>query len=118
MIPPVEVKPSSRFLKRIKYLKKSYPHIREDVEPIIEKLREGEILGDQIPATGHTIYKVRIPNRDAQRGKSGGYRMIYYIRTMSKIVLLTIYSKSERVDIHPHEIQDILDELSDEDNGE
>jgi len=35
--------------------------------------------------------KVRLRNSDAQRGKSGGYRVIYYLKTKAKIILVTIY---------------------------
>ncbi len=45
------------------------------------------------------IYKIRVPNKDNQRGKSGGFRIITYLVEETKdnyeINLLTIYDKSE-----------------------
>jgi mRNA-degrading endonuclease RelE of RelBE toxin-antitoxin system len=63
------------------------------------------------------VYKVRLPNRDAQRGKSGGYRVIYYIRTPKRIVLLTVYSKSDRSDTSADDIQAIIASLPDDGGG-
>jgi mRNA-degrading endonuclease RelE of RelBE toxin-antitoxin system len=114
MKPPVEVIPSPWFSKRIKKLRKRYPHIAQDIRPLIEQLTRGETPGDHVQAKSFNIYKVRVSNRDAQRGKSGGYRVVYYIQTESHIVLLTIYSKSDQNDISLEEIQTIIADLPDE----
>lgn len=53
-------------------------------------------------------------NSDVQKGKSGGYRLIYYVKTSTKIILITIYSKSEHEDIAAAEIQQILTEFEQE----
>jgi len=112
--PLVRVSLSPAFQKDIKRLRKKYLHIQHDIQPFIDQLVEGETPGDQIQAIGYTVYKVRLPNSDARRGKSGGYRVIYYIRTPTQIVLLTIYSKSERSDTDLQNIQDIITDWHDE----
>lgn len=56
------------------------------------------------------VYKVRLANRDASRGKSGGYRVIYYLPTDDLTLLLTIYSKTDQSDIVADEIRRILDD--------
>jgi mRNA-degrading endonuclease RelE of RelBE toxin-antitoxin system len=114
MKPPIEVIPSPWFSKRIKKLHKRYPHIAQDTHPLIEQLKRGETPGDHVQAKSFTIYKVRVPNRDAQRGKSGGYRVVYYIQTEKRIVLLTIYPKSDQNDISLEEIEAIIADLPDE----
>jgi mRNA-degrading endonuclease RelE of RelBE toxin-antitoxin system len=48
---------------------------------------------------------------NVNRGKSGGYRLIYYVKTGDQIILVTIYSKSEQSDIDASEIADILEEF-------
>jgi mRNA-degrading endonuclease RelE of RelBE toxin-antitoxin system len=108
---PIEVVPSHPFLKRIKKLRETYPDIQDDVQPLINRLIEGETPGDQIQGLNYIVYKARVSNRDTQRGKSGDYRIIYYIYTTSKIILLTIYSKTERTDITAEEIKAIIDSL-------
>ncbi len=89
----VEILVTPEFKQSLKILSKRYRHIRSDVQPMIEQLQLGEIVGDQIPNIPYTVFKVRIKNRDNQKGKSAGYRLIYYLKTSDKIVLITIYSK-------------------------
>lgn len=108
---PTEVVLSRYFQKRMKKLRKHYPHVKEDVQPLIEYLSNGETPGDQLQGIGFTVYKVRLPNRDIQRGKSGGYRVIYYIRTEEQVILLTIYAKVSQADISMDEINAIIADL-------
>lgn len=75
---------------------------------MIEQLEEGELPGDQIPSIGYTVFKLRVRNSDIQKGKSGGYRLIYYVKTATAIILLTIYTKSEQVDMAVKDIQSII----------
>ncbi|HEX2623240.1 MAG TPA: type II toxin-antitoxin system RelE/ParE family toxin [Phototrophicaceae bacterium] len=109
--PPIRVGFTDAFRRALKRLRKKYPHIRDDLQPLIDKLISGEIPGDQIQATGYTVYKVRLPNQDAGRGKSGGYRVIYYVYQADHLILLTIYTKSERSDIDADEIKGLIDSL-------
>jgi mRNA-degrading endonuclease RelE of RelBE toxin-antitoxin system len=54
---------------------------------------------------------VRVRNSNIKKGKSAGYRLIYQVESLTSILLLIIYSKSDREDISANEIQDILDEF-------
>jgi mRNA-degrading endonuclease RelE of RelBE toxin-antitoxin system len=67
-------------------------------------------LGDCLQHIGYTVYKVRFKNSNNNKGKSAGYRMIYYAVQYEKIVLLSLYSKSEQNDIDAHTICKIIDE--------
>jgi mRNA-degrading endonuclease RelE of RelBE toxin-antitoxin system len=78
---------------------------------LILDLQSGLLPGDQVTGTSYTIFKVRIPNRDVQKGKSGGYRLIYYLQTKVDIILITIYSKSEQSDITAVQIRRIVREF-------
>jgi hypothetical protein len=57
-----------------------------------------------------------------QRGKSGSYRVIYYLQTESHIYLLSFYAKTEQVDISTTEILELIEEalsaLDDEESDE
>lgn len=66
--------------------------------------------GDQIPDVGYAVFKLRVRNSDTQKGKSGGYRLIYYVKTARGIILLTIYTKSEQVDIAADDLRSIIAE--------
>ena len=109
--PSVKVAFAPTFQKAIKQLQKRYPHIQDDVQPVIERLIAGETPGDPIQSAGYRIYKVRLPNRDAQWGKSGGYRVIYYLQAANQVTLLLIYAKSDRSDIDLGEIRAIIADL-------
>lgn len=95
---------TDEFQHQVTRLSKRYRHVRDDVEPIIKKLENGEVLGDRLTGVKQPIYKVRIQNRDAKRGKSGGYRLLYYLHTKLRTVLLTLYSKSDRSNVETLEI--------------
>jgi mRNA-degrading endonuclease RelE of RelBE toxin-antitoxin system len=99
---------SDRFKKDIRKLGKRYRSIRLDLQPLIEQLEAGESPGDQISDTDHIIFKVRVKNSSIQRGKSGGYRVIYYVKTNIQIILLTIYSKSDQSSIEASEVREII----------
>jgi mRNA-degrading endonuclease RelE of RelBE toxin-antitoxin system len=73
----------------------------------------GEIIGDRLQGIDAEVFKVRIRNSDVNRGKSGGYRMIYWLKLPECLVLLDIYSKSDRDDIEIGTIQNIINEFVD-----
>jgi len=104
----IQVAASAHFQHDLKLLVKRYRAIRRDIQPIIEQLQAGELPGDQVPGIGYSIFKVRVKNSDIQKGKSGGYRLIYYLKTVEHIVLITIYSKSDQGDIAANEIRAIV----------
>jgi mRNA-degrading endonuclease RelE of RelBE toxin-antitoxin system len=101
---------SDAFKRQLRRLSRKYRRIRSDVQPIITQLEAGETPGDQIQGIGHTVYKVRVRNSDAKRGKSGGYRMIYYLPTQESVLLVSIYSKTEQSDIDDAEVARIISE--------
>jgi len=60
----MQVEYTPEFKRNLRALAKKYRHIRSDVQPLIDQLQSGEIIGDQVPRTRHAIFKVRIRNRD------------------------------------------------------
>ncbi len=74
------------------------------------RLQNDERPGQRIPGVGYAVYKVRLPNRAARRGKSSGFRVIYYAQLGDLVTLLTIYSKFEESDISTREIQQLAQE--------
>ena len=107
---PIEITLTSRFRKNLKKLSKRYRLIRSDLEPLISQLQSGKLPGDQIVGSGLTLFKVRLKNSNIQKGKSAGYRVVYYTKTKEKITLVTIYSKSDRADVSVSEVEAILTE--------
>lgn len=113
MTTKVDVRALPQFQRDLKQLIKKYRNIRKDLDPFVERLRDGNTPGDQVPRVGYTVYKARVANTDSHRGKQGGYRVIYYVKTPERILLVTIYSKAEQTDISPDEIRRIIEEEGD-----
>jgi mRNA-degrading endonuclease RelE of RelBE toxin-antitoxin system len=109
-LPLIQVEASPTFNRNLRTLAKKYRSIRSDLQPVIEQLQQGELLGDRISGVGYAVFKLRVRNSDTQKGKSGGYRLIYYLKTATGIILLTVYAKSEQVDIAAEDIQHIIAE--------
>ncbi|HAA30205.1 MAG TPA: addiction module antitoxin [Cyanobacteria bacterium UBA8553] len=106
----IQVEASPTFNRNLRSLAKKYRNIRNDIQPVIEQLERGKLLGDKISGIGYEVFKLRVKNSDIQKGKSGGYRLIYYVKTANGIILLTIYTKSEQADIVADEIKSIIAE--------
>ncbi|MDJ0742151.1 MAG: hypothetical protein QNJ32_02185 [Xenococcaceae cyanobacterium MO_167.B27] len=71
-------------------------------------MQNGELPGDKISGIDYSVFKLQVKNSDVTKGKSGGYRLIYYCQTATSIILLTIYTKSEQADIAPEDIKKII----------
>jgi mRNA-degrading endonuclease RelE of RelBE toxin-antitoxin system len=99
---------TSAFKRNLRTLAKKYRHIHSDIQPIIEQLQKGQFVGNQVPHTGYTVYKVRVRNHDLQKGKRAGYRIVYYLQTGNNVILITIYSKLEQSDISANKIRQII----------
>jgi mRNA-degrading endonuclease RelE of RelBE toxin-antitoxin system len=108
--PTTKVDTAVSFDKAARQLKKKYRRIGYDIRAFIQRLEQGEIPGDRLQRVKRVIYKARMPNTDAQRGKSGGYRVIYYLKQDDFIVLIYLYSKSELDDVDEAFIDALIDE--------
>ncbi len=87
------VKPTARFLRELKLLKKRYASILDDVEALGEELTEEPRTGTPL---GRHCYKVRLAIRSKGKGKSGGARVITCVIAVHEAVyLLSIYDKSD-----------------------
>src|SRR3989339_525261 len=95
----VKIELTKEFKRNLQLLARKYRHIKTDLQPVIDQIQSGQVIGSQIKGIGYTVFKVRIKNNDIQRGKSSGYRLIYYLKTPVDIILVYIYSKLEQADI-------------------
>ena len=106
---PISIQATREFQRKVRSLTKKYRHLQTDLQPILEALSLGQTLGDRIPRIHAVVYQLRVKNSDTRKGKSGGYRLIYWLRTSDSIVLLDIYTKSEQDDIAISSIQRIIE---------
>jgi len=108
---PIRVRFTPGFKRNLRRLARKYRHIKSDIEPLIKEIEAGGLPGDQIPRAKDEIYKARVVNSDLQRGKSGGYRVIYSVETPTQRVLVTVYSKTEQADVTMEELRRIIKEV-------
>jgi mRNA-degrading endonuclease RelE of RelBE toxin-antitoxin system len=118
---PTRVSFAGPFQKRLKHLIRKYPKVVDAVNTLISNFQNGDRPGDKIPNVGYDVYKVRLKNVSAGRGKSGGFRVVYYVQLVDSLYLLTIYSKTEESDISLEQIERIVEEIqsldSEDDDG-
>lgn len=109
---PYTVEVFDKFKKEAKRLRKKYPSLDADLESFVEELVENPIQGVLIAPN---IYKVRMAISSKNRGKSGGARIIAYVRVVQEVIfLMTIYDKSEQEDLEEGELNEILENLPEE----
>lgn len=76
---------------------------KDEVETAITQLARNPEAGDLIKGSGG-CRKVRMAGKG--KGKSGGYRLItYYGGPQSPLFLLTIYSKSDKVNLSKEQVE-------------
>ena len=106
--PAIQVFFSVEFQRRLRTLAKRYRHIKADLQPVIEQLQAGNPIGDRIAGTEYVVFKARIKNSDIKKGKRAGYRLIYQQRGSTCILLVLLYSKSDRSSISAEEIRAVI----------
>jgi mRNA-degrading endonuclease RelE of RelBE toxin-antitoxin system len=92
---------SEHFKRQLKKLKKKYPHVKDDLLNMIDSFNPKNEI-----SIGQSIYKIRIPSSDMQKGKSGGFRSYLYMYIKKNLLLpLCIYPKSETESITESELK-------------
>ncbi|MEI7597448.1 MAG: type II toxin-antitoxin system RelE/ParE family toxin [Bacteroidota bacterium] len=94
------------FRKEAKKLIKKYASLQSEIAELGAELSENPTKGT---ALGNDIYKIRLAISSKRKGKSGGARIITFVKIINKTVfLLTIYNKGERNNISDKEIEALL----------
>lgn len=98
------------FERKLKRLAKKHKSLKADLLQIIEELEENPTLGTPL---GKDCYKIRVAISSKGRGKSGGARMITFVRIIKNTVfLMDIYDKAEQSNISDTELKLLIDLLS------
>jgi len=104
------IKALESFKKDVKKLFKKYKNIPNDLKKLQEELQSNPKAGIEL---GNNCYKIRVINSSIPKGKSAGFRVVYYfIDKYGVIYLMNIYSKSDLENISDEKILEIL-----KDNG-
>lgn len=97
---------SDNFKKEAKRLAKKYRSLKTELEVLGQQLSDDPTIGISL---GNNIYKIRIAILSKGKGKSGGARVISFVKINDEVVLLlSIYSKSEKDSISDAEIQELI----------
>ncbi|MEO8150439.1 MAG: type II toxin-antitoxin system RelE/ParE family toxin [Bacteroidia bacterium] len=99
---------TDNFKKEAKKLIKKYASLRIEIKTLGEELSKNPTLG--IPL-GNNVYKIRLAISSKAKGKSGGARVISFVKIINETVyLISIYSKGEKDSISDKEIKELLKE--------
>ena len=98
--------PIDNFKKEVKRLIKKYASLKNELLELNVQLEENPTLGTSL---GNDIYKIRLAFISKGKGKSGGARIISFVKFINTTVyLFSIYNKGDKDSISDKEIQEIL----------
>ena len=102
---------SPQFNKEIKKLLKKYASLKTEIVELGAELMDNPTMGTLLR---DNVYKIRLAISSKNKGKSGGARVITFVRiTNETIYLLSIYSKGEKDTISESEIDELLEDYID-----
>jgi mRNA-degrading endonuclease RelE of RelBE toxin-antitoxin system len=100
---------TDNFKREAKKLIKKYASLTSELSNLFDELAVNPTLGT---ALGNDIYKIRISIASKGKGKSGGARVLTYVKVSDESVLLfTIYSKGTKDTISDKEIQLLMKDI-------
>lgn len=98
---------TDNFKKEAKRLTKKYPSLKTELAELFTELEENPTNG--IPL-GNDIYKIRLAVASKNKGKSGGARVLSFVKvTQTTVLLFSIYNKGEKDSISDKEIEVLLE---------
>jgi mRNA-degrading endonuclease RelE of RelBE toxin-antitoxin system len=99
---------TDNFKKEAKKLIKKYASLRTEISLLGKQLAENPTIGT---ALGNDVYKIRLAIASKNSGKSGGARVISFVKIINETVfLLSIYNKGEKDAISDKEIEELLED--------
>ena len=96
---------TDNFLKEAKQLSKKFKLLKQDLQDLIQDITINKDFGVDL---GSNLYKKRVKNSSIPTGICGVFRVIIYYQVEDNIVLISIYSKTQKDNISDEEIEDIL----------
>ena len=97
---------SATFKKEAKRLTKKYPSLKTELAALFAELEENPTIGTPL---GNDIYKIRLAIASKNKGKSGGARVLSFVKvTQTTVLLFSIFSKGEKDTISDKEIEELL----------
>ncbi len=102
---------TKKFNADLRKLARKYPSVLEAVDALSVRLKRDERPGKLYKRVGGRVFRERLPNRSARRGKSGGFRVAYRVDSENNIMLLAICARKDCPDLGESAIRRLLREL-------
>ena len=99
---------ASRFYRLLDRLARKFPSVADEVDGLIAQLKQGERPGNRYRRIGGNVYRVRLRNRSASRGKSGGFRVAYYAASETRVTLLAICDRKDCAELNESTLRWIM----------
>ncbi len=100
------------FQKQAKRLAKRYKSFPNDLQKLVNQLKENTTLGISL---GGNIYKIRLSIASKNKSKSGGARVVSYAYQITQTVyLLTIYDKADTENITNEKLKYLIAEVEED----
>lgn len=112
---PTRVRTTEDFDKQVARIARKFPAVLDEVATFISRLKNADITqlpGRRVRRIGYTVYKERLPNRSARRGKRGGFRVYYWVPGQDHLVLVAICSKTEQEGIVESELRRMITDIN------
>ena len=98
-----------QFEKQSKRLAKKYPSFKKELSDLIIKLEKDPQQGN---ALGNNFFKIRLSIASKGKGKSGGARVITFVKVIKSVVYLTsVYDKGEKDTLSKQELEKIFEQI-------
>jgi mRNA-degrading endonuclease RelE of RelBE toxin-antitoxin system len=122
-----EIISTKNFSRRLKNLAKKYQSLKNDLNELIEDLRNNPTQGAILMPN---VYKIRLGVKSKGGGKSGGLRVITHVEVvlnaeiidnLTFVRLITIYDKFDFAGVNNENLQELIDDILEdeqEDNNE
>ncbi len=108
---PTPVRHTRSFDNGLKKLGRKYPTVFDAVDLLILELSEGQRPGTLYRRVGATVFRVRLVNRFARSGKSGGFRVAYHVSDAGTVSLIAICARSECRELHETNVRRLISNL-------
>lgn len=100
------------FERKLKKLAKKHKSLKTDLAGVFAQLANDPTFGTPL---GKDCYKIRVAITSKGKGKSGGARLITYVRIIKETVfLIDIYDKSDQSTISNKELKLLIELLAED----
>ena len=97
---------SFNFKKEAKKLIKKFPSLKQELADLFTTLERNPTIGTSL---GNDIYKIRLAISSKNKGKSGGARVLSFVKiTETTVLLFSIYNKGDIDNLTDKEIKRLI----------